>query len=187
MLSLTAASLWVMRSLPLISSSTFFLCNSSVAVTGHTRHRLSHKSALPGTILICFGPVMHSAHINTGITINNPYLGVNFNWRGSFGSQKLITACCLKCLDECLMSTSISLTIATHPLNTTACWQLKWKNRSYRTCPNLWHFSAAICWQVILGGITFHSLLIVWKEVLPPASLLSWEWKLHQLFYYCIM
>jgi hypothetical protein len=30
----------------------FFLRNSSVAVTGHLLHRLSHKSALPGSILV---------------------------------------------------------------------------------------------------------------------------------------
>jgi hypothetical protein len=86
------------------------------------------------------GPAMHSAHANRVIITNNLHSAVNFNWRDSFGSQKL---------NYGTLQASMSHTIATQQFNTAPCCQLRWKNRCYKTYHNLSCVTAAICWQAI--------------------------------------
>jgi hypothetical protein len=73
-----------------MSSSGRFLLNTPHAITGRpsTSSVTTQISSSRLAILAFFGPVTHSAHVNTVITTKNLHSAVSFNSSDSFDSQK---------------------------------------------------------------------------------------------------
>lgn len=105
----------------IISSSTFFLWNSSVALTDNF---WSHKSSVPDSPLLhFFTRGTCSTHVITISCIQG--------WDSRVGTflsiKNSVMVCCWKCTEKCSLQTSTLQTTAKQSLLTATSCEVKWK------------------------------------------------------------